>query len=182
MLRLVVIVLVALAACAAVAGIVVLVGMRRGTPAVLSAVRRFNRAVVNPRVLQTAGAPGAYASVIRHVGRATGRSYETPVSAEPTGDGFVIALPYGTTSNWVRNVMATGVATIVDEGVTYRADRPQIVPLALMIDRFPEKDRRSLARFRVDRCMRLRAERLDPPAEAAAGAPGTAGGQEGPAA
>ena len=42
-------------------------------------VRRFNRAFGNPHQMKTAGTPGAYASVIRHVGRKTGRSYETPV-------------------------------------------------------------------------------------------------------
>jgi deazaflavin-dependent oxidoreductase (nitroreductase family) len=148
----------------AVIGVVVAVGMRRRSPAALEAVRRFSRAVVNPRVMKTAGTPGAYASVVHHVGRTTGRSYETPVAAEPTDDGFVIALPYGTMSNWVKNVVASGSATITDEGATYRVDRPQLLPLVEMIDHFPEKDRRGLARFRVDQCLRVRAvDRLEPP-------------------
>jgi deazaflavin-dependent oxidoreductase (nitroreductase family) len=140
----------------ALIGIVFVAGMRRKSPAVLRTVRRFNRVIVNPRTLATAGTPGAYASVIGHVGRRTGRPYRTPVVAEPTDDGFVIALPYGTTSNWVKNVLARGSATLVDEGATYRVDRPEIVPLALMADHFPTKDRRNFARFRVDQCLRLR--------------------------
>src|SRR5687767_8959102 len=48
---------------------VFLVGMRTKSPAVVDRVRRFNRAVTNPRVLRSAGSPGASASVIRHVGR-----------------------------------------------------------------------------------------------------------------
>jgi deazaflavin-dependent oxidoreductase (nitroreductase family) len=130
--------------------------MRRKSPTVLRLVRRFNRAFVNPRVLATAGTPGAYASVICHVGRRTGRRYRTPVVAEQTGDGFVIALPYGTTANWVKNVLVSGSATIVDEGTTYRVDQPEIVPLARMADYFPMKNRRSFGRFRVDQCLRLR--------------------------
>lgn len=137
-------------------GIVLVAGMRRKSPTVLRVVRRFARAVVNPRVLATAGTPGAYASVVRHVGRTTGRLYQTPVVAEPTGDGFVVALPYGTSANWVQNVLASGSATIVDEGATYEMDQPEIVPLALMADHFPAKDRRNLARFKVDQCLRLR--------------------------
>ena len=144
----------------AAVGVVFVAGMRKKSPTVLRTVRRFNRAVVNPHMLATAGTPGAYASVIRHVGRRTGRAYETPVVAEPTGNGFVIALPYGTTANWVKNVLASGSATIVDEGTTYRVDRPEVVPLGLMADHFPAKDRRTLARFRVDQCVRLR--RVDP--------------------
>jgi deazaflavin-dependent oxidoreductase (nitroreductase family) len=144
----------------AVIGVVFVAGMRRKSPAVLRTVRRFNRAIVNPRALKTAGTPGAYASVIHHVGRTTGRAYRTPVAAEPTGDGFVIALPYGTTANWVKNVLASGSATIVDEGASYRVDHPEIVPLAGVLDHFPVKDRKGLARFRVDQCVRVR--RVDP--------------------
>ncbi len=148
--------------------IAVVAGLRRKSPAVRRAVRRFIRVVVNPRMLTRAGTPGAYASVIRHVGRTTGRHYRTPVVAERTDDGFVIALPYGTTANWVKNVMASGSATIVHEGETYPVDRPEILPLALMAAHFPAKDRRSLDRFRVDRCVRVRrADRTEPAMEGA---------------
>lgn len=140
----------------AMAGVVVLLGMRRRSPVMIGAVRRFSRTVVNPRMLKTAGEPGAYASLIVNAGRRTGREYRTPVVAVPAGDGFVIALPYGTTSNWVRNVLASGSATLVTEGATYEVDRPEILPLAVMNEHFPEKERRSHERFRVERCMRLR--------------------------
>lgn len=150
-------------------GVAFLVGMRRKTPWVLRTVRRFNRALVNPRALRTAGRPGAYASVIEHVGRISGRVYRTPVVAEPTDDGFVIALPYGTSSNWVKNVLAAGAATVTDEGATYRLERPELLPLAEMIDHFPPGDRRSFARFRVEQCLRLRAAAYG---EVAAGAAG----------
>lgn len=145
----------AVLALAVIVGVVV-IGMRRRSPAALGAVRRFSRAVVNPRMLATAGTPGAYASLISHVGRSTGRVYRTPVVAAPTDDGFVIALPYGTTSNWVRNVLASGSATLVHEGTTHRLDQPEIVPLALVNEHFPPKEQRSHIRFRVAEGMRLR--------------------------
>ena len=171
MVSLIAVILGALVVALAAIGVVFVVGMRRKSPTVLRVVRRFASAVVNPRVLATAGTPGAYASVMRHLGRTTGRPYETPVVAERTGDGFVIALPYGTTANWVQNVLARGSATIVDEGTTYRVDRPEIVPLALMADYFPSKDRRNLDRLRVDQCLRLRrSDRHDPSPEVVADA------------
>lgn len=144
--------IVALAAVAAALA----AGMRTRSPAALRMIRRFNRAVVNPRMLKTAGAPGAYASVITHEGRTSGRTYRTPVVAEATDDGFVIALPYGTTSDWVRNLRASGSATISREGITYRVEGPEVLPLAELAEHFPEKDRRSLERFRVDQCLRVR--------------------------
>jgi hypothetical protein len=161
MLELIGVIVAAAVLSLAVIGVVVFIGMRRRSPAILRAVRQFSRTVVNPRMLATAGTPGAYASLIHHVGRTTGRDFRTPVVAAPTADGFVIALPYGTTSNWVRNVLASGSATLVHEGVTYRVDQPELVPLSSVNQHFPPKERRSHTRFRVAQCMRLR--RLDDP-------------------
>jgi deazaflavin-dependent oxidoreductase (nitroreductase family) len=136
--------------------IVFLLGMRRKSPSVLRTVRRFNRAFVNPRQLRTAGTPGAYASVIRHVGRTSGRAYETPVGAFATDDGFVIALPYGSDPDWLKNVMAAGTATLVHEGVTYRVDRPELIPTTEAAPFLPDKEVRNLGRFAVDQCLGLR--------------------------
>jgi deazaflavin-dependent oxidoreductase (nitroreductase family) len=147
--------LVALAAI----GIVFMAGMRMKSPLVLDAVRRINRAM-KPLAMRSAGAPGAYASVIRHVGRTTGRPYETPVGAVATDDGFVIALPYGSNTDWLKNVLASGSATIVDEGNTYRVDQPEIVPTAVAAPLFPPEDQRTLRLFGVDQC--LRARRVEP--------------------
>jgi len=69
-------------------GIVFVAGMRAKSPLVLDTVRRTSRAM-KPLALKSAGMPGANASVIRHVGRRTGRAYETPVGAVATDDGFV---------------------------------------------------------------------------------------------
>lgn len=70
--------------------IVFAVAMRTKFRPVQNAVRRMNRAVFNPRAMETAGQPGAYASVIQHLGRTSGASYETPVQALASGNGFMI--------------------------------------------------------------------------------------------
>jgi deazaflavin-dependent oxidoreductase (nitroreductase family) len=136
-------------------GIVFFVGMRTKFPLVLNTVRRFNRAFMNPHQMKTAGTPGAYASVIRHVGRKTGRPYETPVVAFATDDGFVIALPYGSGTDWLKNVLAKGSATIVNEGETWLIDRPELVPVDVAAPYMPAKEQRELRRFAVDRCLRV---------------------------
>ena len=137
-------------------GAVFVVGMRRKSPAVQGAVRRTSRAM-KPLAMRTAGRPGAYASVIRHVGRTSGRGYETPIVAEPVEGGFVIALPYGTAADWVKNVLAAGSAELVDEGTTYTVDRPELVPVAQAGTLLPADTQRSLRLFRVEHCLRLRA-------------------------
>lgn len=104
-------------------------GMRTGNRTVLDAVRNLNRAFTNPRQLATAGQPGAMTSVIRHIGRKSGREYSTPVGVRETDEGFVISLPYGPETDWVRNTIAAGSAVIVHEGREYPVDRPEVVPV-----------------------------------------------------
>ena len=141
-------------------GIVFFVGMRTKSPLVQNTVRRFNRAFGNPHQMKTAGTPGAYSSAIRHVGRKTGRSYETPVVPFAAPDGFVIALPYGPDTDWIRNVLATGSATIVTEGETWLIDRPELVPTEVAAPYMPAKEQRALRRFAVAQCLRV--HRVEP--------------------
>jgi hypothetical protein len=144
-----------LLAAAAVAA-VFLVGMRKRSPVVTDRVRRFNRAVTNPRVLRSAGTPGASASVIRHVGRVSGRSYETPVGPFAVGDDFLIALPYGAGADWVRNVLTQGTATLVHQGRTVPVHQPEVVPTTLVVDDLPPSEQRMLRVFAVGECLRVR--------------------------
>jgi hypothetical protein len=105
------------------------------------------RAVSNPRQKRSAGGPGAYASVIRHTGRASGKPYETPVGAVATEDGFMIAL-------------ASGSAVIVHEGHTYRVDRPQVLPIEAAAGYLSADDRRFHRLFGIHECLRVR--RIEP--------------------
>ncbi len=139
----------------AMLALVFMVGMRKKSPLVLDAVRRTGRAA-RPYLLKSSGTPGAAASVIRHVGRTSGRPYETPVHAVPTEDGFVIALPYGLNTDWLKNVLASGTATIVDEGSTYPVDQPELVPLSVAEPLFSAKDQRTHRRFRVEEYLVVR--------------------------
>ena len=72
----------------------------------VNTVRRMNRSVTNPRVMRTAGTAGTQTSVIEHVGRKSGRTYETPVDVIETTTRLLIALPYGARTDWLRNVLA----------------------------------------------------------------------------
>jgi len=143
-----------------VIAVVFIAGMRAKARPVLNAVRRLGRAT-KPLVLRSAGTPGASASVIRHVGRISGREYETPIVAVSTGDGFVIALPYGPNTDWLKNVLACGSATIVHEGTTHRVDQPEIDALMAADRFFPSKEQRTHRLFGVTQCLRVRCTQLD---------------------
>jgi deazaflavin-dependent oxidoreductase (nitroreductase family) len=111
--------------------------------------------VVNPRMRKTAGQSGASAAIVRNVGRTSGQVYETPVGAEPVDGGFVIALPYGSRPNWLRNVLAAGEATLVHQGHAYRVDQPQVVPLEPFAAAFSPADQKLHQMFRVDNALHL---------------------------
>jgi deazaflavin-dependent oxidoreductase (nitroreductase family) len=139
---------------------VYVVGMRMKSPLVLSPLIRLQRAVINPKQLQSAGTTGAYAAVIRHRGRTSGRPYETPVGAVATDDGFVIALVYGSRTQWLQNVVASGSATIVHEGHTYEVHRPEIVPMQAVKALFTAEDQRGFRWLDVNQALRVR--RVEP--------------------
>ncbi|MGB5168600.1 MAG: nitroreductase family deazaflavin-dependent oxidoreductase [Acidimicrobiia bacterium] len=139
-----------------VVGIAFMIGLRTKYPPLLTAVRKMNRAVMNPRAMKTAGQPGAYAGVVRHVGRKSGTPYETPVGPFPTDHGFDIALPYGSSPDWLKNVVAAGSAVIVHEGVAYSVDQPELIPAADAMDNVPPSERRNIRVFAVDNFLRVR--------------------------
>ena len=141
-------------------GIIFVAGMRAKSPVVLDPVRRVGRATKR-FVLPAAGTAGANVSVVRHVGRATGRSYETPVQAVATDDGFVIALPYGPNTDWLKNVLASGSATIAHDGNTFRVERPEVVPMSVVERHFSTNDQRTHRIFRVDDCLLVHRATLD---------------------
>ena len=129
-------------------------GMRNKWGPVLDFQRKVNRKVVNPKQMRSAGKPGAYAAVVRHVGRRSGVAYETPVVPFATADGFVIVLPYGARPDWVRDVLAAGSAELVHEGETYRVCEP--VVRAVQPGELPEKEMKGMRLFGNTECLAVR--------------------------
>jgi deazaflavin-dependent oxidoreductase (nitroreductase family) len=89
-------------------------------------VARFNRLVAN-RVLRPVMARLPIGGVLAHTGRKSGRPYRTPVLVFRRGDRYVFALIYGANSEWVRNVVANGGATLDTMGRSVRLTRPHLV-------------------------------------------------------
>jgi len=69
-------------------------------------------------------------SVLKHVGRKSGREYVTFLAAYPLGDGFVLTLAYGPNVDWCRNIMATGKCTLTWKGQEYRLEKPELLPIS----------------------------------------------------
>jgi hypothetical protein len=63
---------------------------------------------LNPLTLDMARAGRGPFSLVRHVGRRSGRTFETPVILGEVKGGFVAELTYGPEVNWYRNIVAAG--------------------------------------------------------------------------
>jgi deazaflavin-dependent oxidoreductase (nitroreductase family) len=70
-------------------------------------IARTNRYWINPIARRLAGKLPPFL-LIRHVGRTSGKVYETPIMGFRRGDSFVIALTYGPNTDWLRNLQAAG--------------------------------------------------------------------------
>ena len=66
-------------------------------------------------------------SVVRHTGRRSGRTLETPVAARRVADGFIVALAFGSTAHWYRNLVAARGGVIRWRGTDHAVGAPENV-------------------------------------------------------
>jgi hypothetical protein len=90
-------------------------------------VRHFNKYILNPLALWLVAQRPVHYGVIHHIGRQSGRMYSTPVVAKLTSAGMIIPLPYGSETDWCRNLLAAGHGTLTLHGTQYAIENPTIV-------------------------------------------------------
>ena len=86
---------------------------------------RFNRRATNYVTRPFARWLPGFA-VVTHVGRSTGRVYDTPVNAFGVDGGVAVALTYGR-ADWVKNVLHAGSATLHSRGRSFQVTNPHVV-------------------------------------------------------
>jgi deazaflavin-dependent oxidoreductase (nitroreductase family) len=89
------------------------------------AVTRWNRAVFNRATTPLLRHLPGFA-VVHHRGRRSGREFTTPVNLFLVPGGFVIALTYGSRTDWVRNVLAAGECDLETRGRTVHCTEPEV--------------------------------------------------------
>jgi deazaflavin-dependent oxidoreductase (nitroreductase family) len=115
---------------------------------------RFNRHVTN-RLTALIAPWMPWFGVLRHTGRKSGRALQTPLNVFPAPGGFVIALTYGSDTDWVKNVLAAGGCSLTYRRKLYRLTSPELY-------RDPERQampgivRVALGRIGVTEFLRLR--------------------------
>ena len=94
-------------------------------------------------------------AVLHHRGRRSGRAYATPVAIRASRDAFTIALPWGTETQWLHNVLAAGGCTIRWRGADHRATEPRVIGVTEAADAFSPIQRAILRAVGVRSFLRL---------------------------
>jgi hypothetical protein len=76
-------------------------------------------------------------SIVQHVGRRSGRRYETPIIVSRVADGFMIELTYGPDVDWHKNVLAAAGCTLVWRGGEYAINTIEPVDTQTGLAAFP---------------------------------------------
>jgi deazaflavin-dependent oxidoreductase (nitroreductase family) len=88
-------------------------------------IRLFNKRVTNPLLRRLAYLSRGPFAIIRHVGRRSGKTYETPLMVFRTEDGFVIVLTYGPNTDWYRNIQAADRSILLWHKREFVLQRPE---------------------------------------------------------
>jgi deazaflavin-dependent oxidoreductase (nitroreductase family) len=110
-------------------------------------IRFFNKYVTNRVLCELASLPLGPFAIIRHVGRRSGKPYETVIMVWPTGVGFVIALTYGPQVDWYRNILAAGGCTVFWHRRVYAVGKPESIDAKTALPVFPTPFRQILGRI-----------------------------------
>ncbi len=92
---------------------------------------------LNPLALWAARWGHGPFSRLRHVGRRSGRTYETPLILARADDGFVAELTYGADVAWYRNLLANKTGELLVRGSTYRVTGIEPYPTAAGLAAYP---------------------------------------------
>lgn len=85
-------------------------------------IARKNRRFFNPREIKKGVRP-----VLTHIGRTSGATFHTPLDAHPIDGGYIFIVMYGQQSDWVKNILASGEATLTVEGADTALTNPKII-------------------------------------------------------
>lgn len=64
---------------------------------------------------------------LTHVGRSSGRTYQTPLDAHRVDGGYIFILVYSSRSDWVQNVLAAGSAHLQIDGDEFELASPRVI-------------------------------------------------------
>jgi hypothetical protein len=107
---------------------------------------------LNKISIPLAGSKFTLLALLRHTGRRSGKTYQTPMRAYPFGDGLALGLTYGPGVDWCRNVLLAGTCVVKWRGKEYIMNNPEIIPMTQVLSHYPLLMRLGMARV-VKQCL-----------------------------
>ncbi len=96
----------------------------------------LNKRFLNPKELKKGGRP-----VLTHVGRSSGKTFETPLDAHPVDGGFIFFPLYGSESDWVKNILTAKAARLTIEGRLVDLVSPRLITRDVALAQIPSNKR-----------------------------------------
>lgn len=118
-------------------------------------LRPLYKRFLNPKALRDAAAGTTRWAVIHHVGRRSGVAYDTPVDAQRTANGVLIALVYGAGADWCRNILAAGHCTLTLDGEELALTAPQVVDMKVAESLLSHERARTWRGIGIEHCLSL---------------------------
>ena len=118
----------------------------------------FLKYTLNPLTRKLAQSSLGPFAIIRHVGRRSGKHYQTPIIVQAACDGLVIALTYGPDVDWYKNVLAAGSCTVFWHGKDYVIDKIEPMDAETARLAFPLPERLILQAIKMQHFVRMTAQ------------------------
>jgi deazaflavin-dependent oxidoreductase (nitroreductase family) len=125
-------------------------------------MRYFAKRVINPLMGRSAGSARSHFALVRHVGRRSDKTYETPLIVFPRTEDFIIVLTYGPKVDWYRNLLAAGQGTLLWHGETYRIGKPESMDRTLALLTFSPFQRFMMRLLDNQYFVRVKSSGLEP--------------------
>jgi deazaflavin-dependent oxidoreductase (nitroreductase family) len=120
-----------------VESMLMLLAFRTDSPTAKRLLTSYHKHVTNPVMVRFFSGRSKHAALIEHVGRNSGTTYQTPVTAHRAEDTIIVPLPYGTEIDWLRNLQAAGDGIVKLENRSFTVLDPEVVPVERIIPLLP---------------------------------------------
>lgn len=84
-------------------------------------------AQINKRVFNRMELKRGVRPVLIHVGRSSGKTFYTPLDAHQIEGGYLFIMNYGRESDWVKNILASGSASLRVDGREVALESPRVI-------------------------------------------------------
>jgi deazaflavin-dependent oxidoreductase (nitroreductase family) len=118
-------------------------------------LRTINKHFTNRLVGKIAHSSWGPFSIIYHIGRCSGKHYETPITTIKTPSGFVVALTYGPEVDWYRNIKDAGRCKLLRHRQVYKIERIEPLGSETALPCFPFYAQLILRKLGVTHFIRL---------------------------